>query len=110
MEMKPSRVSRELGAIIATRLPGLKSNRALPIAQGNSGLGFTEINALARVARELWVERLVLSILLEQDHGEQARPAESRGSTWNGAGGCLDFPALPAGELLACVLDQLFSA
>ena len=39
----------------------------------------------------LAVKRLVLSVLLEQQHRQEAGPAQPRGTTWNGAGGWVIF-------------------
>ena len=48
-----------------------------------------ELDAFAGIAFALPVHRLVLTELLEQDCGEQVRPAKPRGVRWKGAGGCV---------------------
>jgi hypothetical protein len=50
----------------------------------------TEIDALAPVAFQLSVERLVLAILLEQHHGEQA---------WTGPGVIATAPSTGEGQM-----------
>ena len=69
--------------------------------------GQAEIDPFAGVAVALPVQRLMLAVLLEQDHGQQvrARPAPRQGmERCRGLG---DLLAIPAGELLAHRLDHL---
>jgi hypothetical protein len=65
-----------------------------------------ERHALARVALGLAVERLMLPVLLEQDHRQQAgtRPAARHHTERRRR--LLDGFAVPARELLAHVLDH----
>ena len=66
-----------------------------------------ERNALAGVALALPVPRLVLAVLLEQDHRQQARSHPAPRGHVEGRGGLRDPLAVPAGELLAHRLDHL---
>jgi len=66
-----------------------------------------EIDALARIALGLPIERLVLPILLEQDHGEQARPGEAARQHRERRRRLADLLAVSAGELLAYDLYHL---
>src|SRR5438309_1328786 len=66
-----------------------------------------EIDALARVALGLPIERLVLPVLLEQDHGEQARPGKAARQHRKRRRRLADLLAVPAGELLAYDLYDL---
>jgi len=66
-----------------------------------------EINALARVALGLPIERLVLPVLLEQDHGEQTRPGKAARQHGERCRRLADLLAVPAGELLAHDLHDL---
>ena len=50
-----------------------------------------EIDALAGVAIALPVQRLVLAVLLEDDHRQKVRARPAPGVGWNGAGGCEIF-------------------
>src|SRR6185437_11445426 len=66
-----------------------------------------EIDALTRVALGLAIERLVLAVLLEQDHGEQARSGEAARQHAERRRRLADLLAVPAGELLADGLHHL---
>ena len=66
-----------------------------------------EIDALARIALGLPVERLMLPVLLEQDHGEQARSGEAARQHVERRRRLADLLAIPAGELLAHGLHHL---
>src|SRR5580704_14090732 len=46
-----------------------------------------ELDAFAGIALALAVERLMLAVLLKQDHRQQVGAAQPRATTWNGAGG-----------------------
>src|SRR5215831_10288929 len=66
-----------------------------------------EIDALARVALGLPIERLMLAILLEQDHGEQARPGKAARQHRERRRRLADLLAVSAGELLPHGLHDL---
>ena len=66
-----------------------------------------QLDALAPVALRLAVERLVLAVLLEQDHCQQRRPGEATRQYMERRGYLRDLLAVPAGELLAHVLHHL---
>ena len=66
-----------------------------------------EINALTRVALGLPIERLVLPVLLEQDHGEQTRPGKAARQHGERCRRLADLLAVPASELLAHSLHDL---
>ena len=66
-----------------------------------------EVDALARVAVALPVERLVRPELLEHDHGEQARPEQAARGGVERRGRLGHRLARPAGEPLAHGLDHL---
>ena len=66
-----------------------------------------EIDALSRVAIPLPVERLVLPVLLEQDHGQQVRARPAARHRVERRRRLRDLLAAPAGELLAHRLDDL---
>ena len=66
-----------------------------------------QIDAFAGVAFGLPIERLVLPILLEQDHGEQARSAEAARQHVERRRRLANLLAVPAGELLAHGLHHL---
>ncbi len=69
-----------------------------------------ELHALAAIALALPVQRLMLAILLEQDHGQQARTRPTPRGHMERCGGLQDLLAVPAGELLAYRLDHLPAA
>ncbi len=62
--------------------------------------------ALAGVALGLAVERLMLAVLLEQDHGQQAGPRPASGHDVERRRRLLDGLAVAARELLAHMLDH----
>ncbi len=64
-------------------------------------------HALTAVALGLAVERLMLAELLEQDHGQQVRPGPAARDHMERCRGLADALAIPAGELLPHVLDDL---
>ena len=66
-----------------------QSNRARAnlVRQGRNA----QINPLQRVAVALAVQRLMLTVLLEQDHSQQVGSRPTPGVGWNGAGGWLIF-------------------
>src|SRR5438874_7287415 len=66
-----------------------------------------EIDALAPVPFGLPIERLMLPILLEQDHGEQARSGKAAWQHMERRRRLADLLAIPAGELLAYDLHDL---
>ena len=66
-----------------------------------------ERHAFASEAVGLAVERLVLPILLEEQHGEEAGPGPSARNNVEGCRGLRDLLAVPARELLADRLDHL---
>ena len=67
----------------------------------------TDRHALQRVTLGLPVQRLMLAELLEQDHGQQARPRPSSGDHMERRRRLADLLAVPAGELLPHRLDHL---
>ena len=67
----------------------------------------TERHALLGIALGLTVERLMLAKLLEQDHRQQAWPGPAAGDDVERRRRLADLLAVPAGELLADVLDHL---
>ena len=69
--------------------------------------GETQRHALARVALGLAVERLMLAVLLEQDHRQQAGSRPASGHYMERRGRLADALAVAARELLAHVLDHL---
>src|SRR5262249_15454217 len=69
--------------------------------------GDGEIDRLARIALGLAIERLVLPVLLEQDHGEQARSGKAARQHVEWCRRLADLLASTAGELLANVLHHL---
>ena len=66
-----------------------------------------ERHALPGVAFGLAVERLMLPVLLEQDHRQQARAGPAAGDHMERRRRLADLLAVAAGELLADVLDHL---
>ena len=66
-----------------------------------------EVDALAGIALALPVERLVLAVLGEQDHRQQARPGAAARDDMERRRRLGDRLAGPAGELLAHGLDHL---
>src|ERR1700756_4331899 len=66
-----------------------------------------QLDALARVALGLPVERLVLPVLLKQDHGEQAGAGKAARQHVERRRRLANLLAVPAGELLAHVLHHL---
>jgi len=66
-----------------------------------------QIHALPRIALCLPVERLMLPILLEQDHGEQARSGKTARQHVERRRRLTDPLTRPAGELLAHILHDL---
>ena len=64
-------------------------------------------HAFPGVALGLPVERLMLAVLLEQDHGEKARAGEAARQHMERRRGLADLLACPAGELLPDVLQHL---
>jgi hypothetical protein len=66
-----------------------------------------QVDAFAAIALTLAVERLMLAILLEQDHRQEARAGKAAGKHMEGGGRLADLLASPAGELLADMLDNL---
>jgi len=66
-----------------------------------------QLDALAGVALRLAVERLMLAVLLEQDHRQQRRPGKAARQHVERRGHLRDLLAVPAGELLAHVLHHL---
>ena len=69
--------------------------------------GQAEFDALAPITVALPVQRLMLAILLEQDHRQQARSREPARHDMEGRRRLADLLAVPAGELLAHRLDHL---
>ena len=69
--------------------------------------GQTQGHALLGVALGLAVQRLVLAELLEGDHRQKSRPGPAARDYMERRGGLADLLAVPAGELLAHVLDHL---
>ena len=65
-----------------------------------------QINALSRIALALPVKRLMLPVLLEEDHGQKAWPGKAAGQNVEGRRRLADLLAGPAGKLLADVLDH----
>jgi hypothetical protein len=59
-----------------------------------------EIDAFPPVAFRLPIERLMLSVLLEQHHGEKARTGEAARQHMEGRRSLADLLACPASELL----------
>ena len=66
-----------------------------------------QVDALARIALGLPVERLMLAVLLEQDHRQQARPGKAARQDVERRRRLRDLLAVPAGELLPHVLHDL---
>jgi len=66
-----------------------------------------ERDPLSRVALGLAIERLMLPVLLEQDHRQQARPGPPAGDHMKRCRRLVDFLAVAAGELLSDMLDHL---
>ena len=66
-----------------------------------------QLDALARIALGLPVERLMLAVLLEQDHRQQARPGKAARQDVERRRRLRDLLAVPAGELLPHVLHDL---
>ena len=66
-----------------------------------------QFDALARIALGLPVERLMLAVLLEQDHRQQARPGKAARQDVERRRRLRDLLAVPAGELLPHVLHDL---
>src|SRR5436305_1680458 len=69
--------------------------------------GDAQRHAFASEALRLAVERLVLPILLEQQHGEEAWPCPATRHDMEWRGRLRDLLAVTAGELLAYGLDDL---
>lgn len=65
-----------------------------------------QIKALSRIALALPVERLVLPVLLEEDHGQKAWPDKAAGQNVEGRRRLTDLLAGPARKLLTDVLDH----
>ena len=66
-----------------------------------------QVHAFASIALGLAIERLMLPVLLEHDHGEQARPCKAARQNVEGGWWLRYLLAIPAGELLAHVLHDL---
>jgi hypothetical protein len=66
-----------------------------------------ERHALAGEPLRLAVERLVLPVLLEQQHREEARPGPAAREHMKGRGRLRDLLAIPARKLLAHCLSDL---
>ena len=66
-----------------------------------------EVHAFPGIALGLPIERLVLTELLEQDHGQQVWPRPTTRGRMERRRRLADLLALPAGELLADGLDHL---
>lgn len=66
-----------------------------------------EVDALAGIALTLPVQRLMLTELLEQDHGEEIWPGEAARRHMEGSRRLRDLLAFTARELLAHSLDHL---
>jgi hypothetical protein len=92
-----------MGADQFVERPQESSATADLVGQGRDA----EIDALARVALGLPIERLVLPVLLEQDHGEQARPGKAAWQHAERRRRLADLLAVPAGKLLAHRLHHL---
>ena len=69
--------------------------------------GHAEWHAFMREALGLAVERLMLPVLVEQQHGEEARAGPSTRGDMERRRWLRDLLAVPAGELLAYRLDDL---
>lgn len=69
--------------------------------------GKADRHAFARIALGLAIERLVLAELLEQHHGQEARPRPSAGHDMEWRWRLADGLAVPAGDLLPDMLDHL---
>ena len=66
-----------------------------------------QVDAFAPITLALAIERLMLAIFLEQDHGQQARAGKAARQHMEGSRRLADLFARPAGELLAHMLDDL---
>src|ERR1019366_7021534 len=67
----------------------------------------TDRHALLGIALGLAVERLMLAKLLEQDHGQKTGTGPAPGDHMERRRSLADLLAVPAGELLADMLDHL---
>ena len=66
----------------------------------------TEIDAFQSIALGLAVQRLMLAVLLEQDHRQKAGPGPAAGHDVEWGWGLRDRLAIPAGDLLPDMLDH----
>jgi len=73
------------------------------VGQGRQAEGY----AFPGIAFGLAIERLMLAGLLEQDHRQQAGPHQATGDHVERRRRLADLLAIPAGELLADMLDYL---
>src|SRR5205085_3671706 len=86
-----------------SRSQGSRSAISHLIGQGRQAEGY----ALPGVAFGLAVERLMLPVLLEQDHRQQAGAGPTPGNDMERRRSLADLLAVAAGELLMDVLDYL---
>ena len=66
-----------------------------------------DLDALTRVSRALPVQRLMVQELGDQNHRQKARPGKAAWDRMRGRRRLADRFAIPAGELLAHLLDDL---
>ncbi len=65
-----------------------------------------QLDPLARIVLALSVERLMVGVLLDQHHRQQARPGEAPGDRMEGGRRLRDRLAMPAAELLPHMLGH----